>query len=205
MMIKLFIADFVCLYLKLYFYQIRAHLGMLTSISPHNSNSRVFKNLMLTSSLDWSVKLWNLSQGCDPILEFFTPTYDYICGVQWSPVNSPVFSTITSGGAVSLWNLSKSMVEPADTLLIHKSAAGPGASNSNANSGAKGGQAALNKFTWLRDGRKMVIGDAAGALHLISVQDNAALAKPGDEAKFEHLLFSSKKNAAMLGSNDKEH
>ncbi|CAM9372231.1 unnamed protein product, partial [Ectocarpus fasciculatus] len=149
--------------------QVNAHLGLLTSMSPHNSNSRVFKNFMLTSSLDWTVKLWNLSQGTKPVLEFFTPTYDYICGVQWSPVNAPVFSTVTSGGAVSLWNLSKSVIEPADTLFIHKNAS----------------HAALNKFAWLRDGRKMVAGDAAGCLHLISVQDSAALVKPGDETKFE--------------------
>ena len=154
---------------------------------------------MLTSSLDWTVKLWNLSQSTKPVLEFFTPTYDYICGVQWSPVNAPVFSTITSGGAVSLWNLSKSVIEPADTLFIHKNASGvPGLSN--ANSGAKGGHAALNKFAWLRDGRKMVAGDAAGCLHLISVQDSAALVKPGDETKFEHLLFTSQKSAAQLGA-----
>lgn len=183
-------------------FQVNAHLGLLTSICPHNSNSRIFKNLMLTSSLDWTVKLWNLAQGSSPVLEFFTPTYDYICGVQWSPVNAPLFSTITSGGAVSLWNLSKSMIEPADTLYIHKSNGASASATSNANSGAKGGHAALNKFTWLRDGRKIIAGDAAGVIHLISIQDSAALVKPGDEAKFEHLLFASQKNAAQLGASN---
>jgi WD40 repeat protein len=155
---------------------------------------------MLTSSLDWTVKLWNLSQGNDPVLEFFTPTYDYICGVQWSPVNAPVFSTITSGGAVSLWNLSKSVIEPADTLFIHKTAGAPGqpGGNTNANAGNKAGDSALNKFAWLRDGRKMVVGDANGTLHLISVQEAAALPKSGDETKFEHLLFASQKLSAGL-------
>ena len=150
---------------------------------------------MLTSSLDWTVKLWNLAQSNEPILEFFTPTYDYICGVQWSPVNAPVFSTITSGGAVSLWNLSKSTVEPIDTLLIHKTAVG-NTSNDSAPS-VKAGNAALNKFSWLRDGRKMVAGDASGKLHLISIQDSVANAKSGDETKFEHMLYASQKKTVM--------
>lgn len=167
-------------------YQINAHLGLLTSINPHTSNSRIFKNLTLTSSLDWTVKLWNLNQSNEPIMDFFTPTFDYVCGVQWSPVNPPLFSTITSGGVLSLWNVVKSTVEPLDTLSINKSGVSGG-------SASKGATSAFNKFTWLKDGRKIVAGDANGALYLISVQDGAALGRSGDEAKFEHILFSSQK------------
>lgn len=126
------------------------------------------------------------------MLEFFAPTYDYICDAKWSPINGPVFSTITSGGTVALWNLAKSVIEPTDTLILNKNVSGP-------QSSSKLNRAALNKFTWLRDGRKIVAGDAKGNLHLVSVQESAVINKAGDEAKFEHLLFSSQ-NASSLPS-----
>jgi dynein intermediate chain len=169
-----------------------AHFGLLTSISPHHSSARVFKNLLLTSSVDWTVKLWNLSLSATPLMEFFTPSYDYVCGVEWSPVNAPVFATITSGGAVNLWNLSKSIMEPVDTLMINKSP------TANSQSGrAVASSPALNKFAWMKDGRKMIVGDGGGLVHLVSVQDAAAVSKQGDESKFEHMLFSHKSNASF--------
>jgi dynein intermediate chain len=153
----------------------------------------LFKNLFLTSSLDWTVKLWNTAQSLEePLLQFFSPTYDYICGAQWSPSNASLFGTISSNGSVNLWNMSKSVLEPSETFHINsRSPALPGG-------GSKGaGAASLNKFSWLRDGRKMVVGDSAGSLYLLGMQDAAADAKLGDEAKFEHVLYSSRKSGAQ--------
>lgn len=61
---------------------------------------------------------WTLSNLSTPIYEFFTPSYDYVCDTQWSPVNPAIFVTITSGGTLSLWNLAKSTMEPVDTFTV---------------------------------------------------------------------------------------
>ena len=54
-----------------------------------------------------------------PIFEFFNTNYDYISDVQWNPVNPSMFSTVASGGAVSLWNVSKSTTEPIETINVN--------------------------------------------------------------------------------------
>ncbi len=183
----------------------------MTSVSPHNSTSKLFKSLLLTSSLDWTVKLWSTSSSystSEPLLEFFSPTYDYVCGAQWSPINASLFGTITSNGSVNLWNLSKSILEPSETFHINNktaasalagtTAAGGGAGNSKAAAAFSSSSfPSLNKFSWLRDGRKMVVGDSAGSLHVLGIQESAAEAKTGDEAKFEHVLYSSRKSTTV--------
>lgn len=128
----------------------------------------------------------------EPILQFFSPTYDYVCGAQWSPSNSSLFGTISSTGSVNLWNMSKSVLEPSETFHINSKAPATGTGGKGASTAAS-----LNKFSWLRDGRKMVVGDSAGSLHLLGVQDAAADAKLGDEAKFEHVLYSSRKTGVQ--------
>ncbi len=95
-----------------------AHYGLITSIEPHPSRSNKYKHLVLSSSLDWTVKLWDLKNFAQPLIEFFTPSYDYVCDVQWSPVHPAVFVTVTSGGRIALWNLSKSSTEPVDSINV---------------------------------------------------------------------------------------
>lgn len=87
----------------------------------HPSRNSKYSNLVLTSSLDWTVKLWNLDDFTKPLLEFSSSSYDYVCDVQWSLINPAVFVTLTSGGKVSLWNLSRSTSEPVDVLIIDTS------------------------------------------------------------------------------------
>ena len=150
----------------------------------------MFRGLILTSSVDWTVKLWSLTHSPEPIVEMVTPSYDYVCCVEWSPANSPLFATITSGGSVNIWNLSKSVIDPVDTLVINKF------SNSTVSSSVSSKQpqsvATLNKFAWMKDGRKLVVGDSSGVIHVVSVNESVATARPGDESKFESFLFSHK-------------
>jgi WD40 repeat protein len=54
----------------------------------------------------------------EPLLELVAPTYDYVCDVKWSPVNGSLFSTITSGGVLAIWDISRSIVEPQDSMDI---------------------------------------------------------------------------------------
>ena len=98
--------------------ELYAHKGLVSSIRPHCSPSKLYQSLLLTSSLDWTVKLWSLSSLAKPLFEFVTPAYDYVCDVQWSPDNSAIFSAITSSGRLILWNVAKSASPLLDEINI---------------------------------------------------------------------------------------
>lgn len=135
--------------------QVKAHQGLISSMHRNPGGGKFFRDLLLTSSLDWTVKLWNTSAGHfeEPLLELLAPTYDYVCDVKWSPLNASLFSTITSAGVVTVWDISKSITEPQDSLNILTDT---GASSST------GPTYALNKSVWSCDGCSIYVGDTKG-------------------------------------------
>jgi len=210
--------------------QINAHSGPITSMHLHPSTNKLHRNLLLTSSLDWSVKLWNLhaptappssssfggstsssstssgsrnlsssstpssssSFSLKPLLEFRNASYEYVCDVQWSPFNPSLFCTITSGGSVVLWNISKSISEPVDVIVIGQEGEGDNKAGGEGIAGGGGGvAAALNKVAWSTDGRSILVGDSRGGIHIVSVKEEVAVAGSGDEGRFSLALFKS--------------
>ena len=63
-------------------------------------------NLLLSSSFDWSIKLWspNNTQECVKTFDF---NEDYIYDVQWNPVQPTLFASSDGAGWIDLWDLSK--------------------------------------------------------------------------------------------------
>lgn len=173
--------------------QVEAHYGLITSIEPHPSRSNKYKHLLLSSSLDWTVKLWDLKNFSQPIIEFFSPTYDYVSDVQWSPVHPAVFVTITSSGRISLWNLAKSSTEPVDAIDVVNHTEDSGGNTTGAVASSTGAHAplrALNKVVWARDGQSVLCGDSQGTLHLLKLHPAAVLPTPVDEGRFEMAIVA---------------
>lgn len=174
--------------------ELSAHLGLVTAIQPHCSKIKNHKCLLLTSSLDWSVKLWNLNNMQTPILEFFTPDYDYVCDVQWSPANFAIFSTITSGGRLTLWNVSKSTTSPLDEIHVteqthteekdNRTAAAP----SVAGHRKQAAVAALTKSVWSKDGLSVLVGDSMGKVHCIAINKSQVESTTSEEEAFEAAI-----------------
>ena len=175
------------------------------------SQHKVFSKLLLTSSLDWTVKLWNVSSwnsssssssssaaaSSKPIFEFFSSSYDYISDVQWCPTHPAVFSTITSGGTLALWDLMKNTSEPLEIIRIARDA-------SEEKEAVPG--CALNKSAWSRDGRTVLVGDARGGVHMISVKDGVTKFATADASRFEMVVLSSRDLSSVqsaLGKGDK--
>jgi dynein intermediate chain len=105
-------------------------------------------DLMLSSSYDWSIKLWYPKIRTDPLMTF-EASQEYIYDVQWSPVHPAVFASCDGDGALDVWNINQNHEAP----VSHK----------------KTGGIPLNSIKWSHDGKKIAVGDAEGFLSIFNV------------------------------------
>ncbi|KAG1651974.1 Cytoplasmic dynein 1 intermediate chain 2 [Nymphon striatum] len=67
------------------------HQGPVTGIDIHNSQGQIdFSHLFLTSSFDWTIKLWSLKEN--KYLYSFEDNGDYVYDVSWSPIHPALFA-----------------------------------------------------------------------------------------------------------------
>lgn len=181
-----------------------AHFGMITSLSVNPSSLPSCKHLLLTASVDWTIKLWHLqslsaaatsSVTVQPLLTFFTSSFQYVTSVQWSPVHPGVFSATASGGTLMLWNMCQSVVEPVGQTQLQGETP-----TTRSESGGK----ALNKTVWLEDGRKVLVGDSRGTTHCVAIRSSTATAlRSGDEERLELALSVQSHKLASVSSTKK--
>lgn len=122
------------------------HDGPISGISINNptSETQAFSSLVLTSSFDWTVKLW--SPESSESLRTFEHSDDYIYDVCWNPSNPSLFATANNDGMIDLFDLTKDNEQP----ILHK----------------KINNYAINKCKWSADGSVLACGDSAGNLYL---------------------------------------
>ena len=122
------------------------HDGPISGVSINNPSSeyQALSGLILTSSFDWTVKLWS-PNGKDS-LRTFEHSDDYIYDVAWNPSNPSIFATVNNDGIVDLFDLTKDVEQP----IAHK----------------KMNNFAQNKCKWNRDGSVLMSGDSGGNVHL---------------------------------------
>jgi len=154
------------------------HQGPITSLSMMNTFrdlSSNASNLLLSSSYDWTVKLWNPRLQSRSIWSFESAE-DAIYDVAWSPVNPTLFSSVDRDGYIDVWDLSKDLEVP---YLRHK-----------------GDTRALNKLAWSRDGSKLLTGNADGHLKLYGLEKNLQKASEESLDKFETHIFNLSNNSS---------
>eukprot|EP01117_Protostelium_nocturnum_P007231 TRINITY_DN2586_c0_g1_i1.p1 TRINITY_DN2586_c0_g1~~TRINITY_DN2586_c0_g1_i1.p1 ORF type:complete len:506 (+),score=173.11 TRINITY_DN2586_c0_g1_i1:525-2042(+) len=128
------------------------HRGPITSVDFHPSNGPInFSHLFLSSSTDWTTKLWNPKVSTKPTYSFEDAS-DYIYDVKWCPSHPSVFASADGTGSLDLWNLN----EEVDVPTIKTSVCGN----------------ALSKLVWSEDGKKILTGDSTGHLYLYDVGEN---------------------------------
>lgn len=130
--------------------------------------------LMLSSSLDWTVKLWypKNDDKHDPI-HTFESSQEYIYDVQWSPVHPTVFAQVDGDGYLDVWDMNKDF----DTPIAHKMAF--------ENKGGLGGRdddegRELSCLRWSRDGRRIAVGDSEGYVSIWQADKELYLPKQDD-------------------------
>eukprot|EP00439_Symbiodinium_sp_Y106_P063206 s1104_g9.t1 len=117
-------------------------------------------DLCLTSSFDWSIKLWRVKQFQSPVLSLDT-FEDYVYDVRWHPTHPAVFASTDGEGHIDLWNLNKNIELP--VLRCE---------NPN------GRRLALNKCHWSSDGRKLAAGDSEGTVSVFAADRTALSGTP---------------------------
>lgn len=118
------------------------HEAMVTGLSIHPSHP----SYLLTSSLDWTVRLWDTKSR--QLLKMFDECSDYVMDVSWSPTHASMFACIDASGNVLLYNLDEDPEVPIATVNV----AGDDVS-ARAGGGLNGG----NKLSWDRYGRHIAV------------------------------------------------
>jgi len=143
------------------------HHGPVTGLSFHPpSGTTDFSDYFLSSSTDWTCKLWNQKTQTKPIYSF-EDAGDYVYDVKWCPTHPAIFATVDGTGSLDLWNLN----EDTEVPII------------KTNVGSK----ALNRLKWSADGRKILTGDSAGNLYVYDTGE-ISVPKQDEWPKFEQTV-----------------
>ncbi|CAI5710034.1 unnamed protein product [Peronospora destructor] len=134
-------------------------------------------SLLLTCSLDSTVKLWSSEHPESPVLSF-EPSSEYISDVRWSSVHPALFAVADSSGTVSIWNILKDIEVPVISEKISEKS--------------------LNKVRWSADGKSVITGDANGTSYIYGVPSVIALPQQDDLSLLEDKMTTFSAAAAVL-------
>ncbi|XP_052860098.1 cytoplasmic dynein 1 intermediate chain-like isoform X2 [Anopheles cruzii] len=150
------------------------HLGPVTGISTHhNQSSPDFGHLFLTSSIDWTIKLWSMKENRP--LYSFEDNADYVMDVAWSPTHPALFAGVDGSGRLDLWNLNQDTEVPTASVIVD-------------------GQPALNRVSWTPSGLHVTVGDENGRIYVYDVADNLANPRMDEWNKLNAVLYDLKIN-----------
>ncbi|KAF4516881.1 hypothetical protein B566_EDAN011225 [Ephemera danica] len=147
------------------------HQGPVTGIDTHNVQGPMdFSHLFLSSSFDWTIKLWSLKEN-KPLYSL-EDNGDYVYDVAWSPIHPALFAAVDGTGKLDLWNLNQETEAPTASVVVEKNLA-------------------LNKVSWTQSGQHVTVGDDIGR---IWVYDQLANPRIDEWSKFAHTLQELKFN-----------
>jgi len=125
------------------------HFGPVTSVDLHPRKGPMdFSDLFLSSSTDWTIKLWSKKSAPDPIYTFEGGS-DYIYDAKWSPVHPAVFASVDGTGSLDIWQLNEDSEMPRHKIQVSEHA--------------------MNRLRWSKDGRHIVTGGTHGQVYLYDV------------------------------------
>ncbi|UXI18717.1 calcium-responsive transactivator [Sarcoptes scabiei] len=146
------------------------HQGPITSVDFHSAPSTQvdFSHLFLTSSFDWTFKLWS-TRDANKLLYSFEDGSDYLYDVRWSPIHPALFATADGLGKLDIWNLNQDTELPVLSTFID-------------------GNPALNRLIWSPNGQQLVVGDDNGKVWVYDVSEQLAFPKSDEWTKFSQTL-----------------
>ncbi|XP_072755511.1 cytoplasmic dynein 1 intermediate chain isoform X10 [Anoplolepis gracilipes] len=152
------------------------HQGPVTGISAHAVQGGIdFSHLFLTSSLDWTIKLWSLKEN-KPLYSF-EHNGDYVYDVAWSPTHPALFASVDDSGRLDLWNLNQDTEVPTASVVVD-------------------GCPALNRVSWTPSGLHVTVGDDTGKIWVYDVAEHLAHPRIDEWNKFLYTQQDLKNNKA---------
>ncbi|KAI4460225.1 dynein intermediate chain [Holotrichia oblita] len=151
-----------------------SHQGPITGVSVNAVQGGIdFSYMFLTSSIDWTIKLWSLKDN-KPIYSF-EDNGDYVLDVAWSPTHPALFAAVDGGGRLDLWNLNQDTEVPAAGVVVE-------------------GYPALNRVSWTPSGLHVTVGDNQGKLWVYDVAENFAHPRHDEWNKFLYTIQELRNN-----------
>ncbi|KAF9258885.1 WD40 repeat-like protein [Marasmius fiardii PR-910] len=144
----------------------KGHAGPVMGLHFHPTSGSVdFSDLILTSSVDWTVKLWRAKSLAKPssttIPQAIAPLYSFdeandpVYDVKWHPQHPAIFGSVDGSGKFDIWNLNADTEVPMISTSV-------------------GTGRALNKLEWDRkEGRRAALGGSDGKLYVYDIGDLA--------------------------------
>ncbi|XP_026070255.1 cytoplasmic dynein 1 intermediate chain 2 isoform X4 [Carassius auratus] len=149
------------------------HHGPITGLDCHTAAGPVdFSHLFVTSSFDWTVKLWSTKNN-KPLYSF-EDNSDYVYDVMWSPTHPALFACVDGVGHLDLWNLNNETEVPTASATVE-------------------GSPALNRVRWTHSGREVAVGDSEGRVHIYDVGE-ISLARQDEWTRFVLTLTEINEN-----------
>jgi len=99
-----------------------------------------FSELYLTSSTDWTCKLWHN----DKAIATFESSTDCVYDIKWCPSQPTIFANVDGTGNMNLWNLGEDFENPQIKCPVT--------------------DRALSTLEWSRNGQKLIVGNTSGSL-----------------------------------------
>ncbi|CAG0898624.1 unnamed protein product [Darwinula stevensoni] len=150
------------------------HRGPVTGIDTHRAYGPIeFSHLFLSSSFDWTVKLWSAKERKP--LHSFEDNGDYIYDVAWSPIHPSVFAAVDGNGRLDIWNLNVDIEVPTASVVVEEGVA-------------------LNRVSWTQSGQHICVGDENGRIWVYDLSEVLAVPKADDWSNMMHTLHEMKTN-----------
>lgn len=157
------------------------HAAPVMSLDFHPTKGQIdLGDLVLSSSVDWSVKLWKVRppaatgtsnttapgavQQVEPILDIARE--DLVYDARWSPVKPSVFGLVDGAGSLEVWDLNVDVEVPVQKITPSENKRG-----AFSNMGGLGYiNRSLNKLAWEKnEGRRVAVGGMDGVVTVFEV------------------------------------
>lgn len=148
------------------------HAAPVLSLDFHPGHGPVdLGDLVLSASMDWTVKLWRLRPAASlgsavtgtttqhgPILDMVRE--DVVYDVAWSPVRPAVFALVDGTGSLEIWDLNADMEAPVSKVTP----------TSDGTTGAGWARRSLNRVAWENnEGKRVAVGGLDGMMTVFEV------------------------------------
>lgn len=163
--------------------QFEGHHGPVTAIHYNRVPGPIdFSHLFLTSSFDWTIKLWN--NKTSKVLYSFEDNGDYVYDVEWSPVNPALFASVDGMGKLDLWNLNNDTEVPTSSVTVDP-------------------MAAINRVKWSGSGLQLAAGDDEGYIYIYDVGEQLAQPRADEWNRLVNTLQELQANQASMTESER--